>query len=519
MTDVPQAGFWSIAEADPDRIAIVDGRSEPATFGEVLTWSRRIARGLRALGLGRGDHIAMVLPNDRSFVETWLAAAESGLYVTPVNFHLAAPEIAYVLGDSEAKAIFVHEELADVCAAAIAEAGIPTERCFSFGAVTGCTAVEELLSGGAEPLADPSPGALMMYTSGTTGRPKGVKRPLLDGDAETPMRETATLTARGFDIPIGEGASLVCGPLYHAGPFLQLSTGLNVGHRVVLLPKFDAERCLALVEQYGITDTQMVPTMFHRLLALPDDVRTKYDLSSLVSILHSGAPCPVETKQKMMDWLGPVIYETYGGTEAAATIAKPKRWLEKPGTVGKPIHGVRVRILDDDGNDVPVGTQGTVHIESTRHPDAVYFKDPEKTKNTFKEGGVTLGDVGYLDEDGFLFLCDRKIDMVISGGVNIYPAEVEAALLTHPAVADAVVLGAPDPEWGERVHAVVEPTAGSVADDALAAELIAHCQARIARFKCPRTVEFVGELPRLPNGKVEKRRLRDTLWAAEDQKI
>ena len=461
----------------------------------------------------------MVLPNDRSFVETWLAAVESGLYITPVNFHLAPPEIAYVLADSGSRAVFVHEALADVCAPAIDAAGIPVDRCFSFGTVAGCTPVEELVTGGPEPLAEPSPGALMMYTSGTTGRPKGVKRPLAEGDPAAIAAEQATIAARGFDIPVGRGTSLVCGPLYHAGPFLQLNTGLNVGHTVVLLPRFDAERCLALIEEHGVTDTQMVPTMFHRLLALPDDVRARYDLSSLVSVLHSGAPCPVDTKQRMMDWLGPVIYETYGGTEAAATIAKPKRWLDKPGTVGKPIHGVRVRILDDDGNDVPAGTPGIVHIESERQPPAEYLNDPEKTKSTFQRGGVSLGDVGYLDEDGFLFLCDRKIDMVISGGVNIYPAEVEAALLTHPAVGDAIVIGAPDAEWGERVHAVVEPAAGAVAGDELAAELIAHCQSRIARFKCPRTVEFVDELPRLPNGKVEKRRLRDVLWATQDQKI
>jgi long-chain acyl-CoA synthetase len=235
-------------------------------------------------------------------------------------------------------------------------------------------------------------------------------------------------------------------------------------------------------------------------------------VSSIESILHTGAPCPVDVKQRIMDWFGPVVYETYGGTEGAATIATPRRWLQKPGTVGRPILGAVVKILDDDGNEVPAGTPGTIYLGSSRAAPAEYFKDAEKSASIRRGSLVTLGDVGYLDDDGFLFLCDRKIDMVISGGVNIYPAEVEACLLAHDAVADVAVIGVPDDEWGEAVKAIVEPAAGAGAGPELADALVAHCRARIARFKCPRSIDFVDALPRLPNGKIEKRRLREPYW-------
>ena len=470
-------GFWRIASDDPGRIAIVDAAGVEHTYGELLATSRALAAGFRERGASRGDVVACVLGNDPRFLATLLAAFESGLYFTPVNVHLAAPEIAYVVEDCEAVAV-VDESTFDELL--VSGAGAPPER---------------------------SPGIQMMYTSGTTGKPKGVRRRVPEGDPDDVYGALAERTAQGFGVPLDPHTHLVCGPLYHAGPFVGALTTLHVGGTVVLLDKWTPEGFLAAVEQHRIATTQMVPTMFHRLLQLPSEVRERYDVSSLCSVFHTGAPCPVDVKQRIMDWFGLVVYETYGGTESAATIATPKRWLSKPGTVGRAIRGVTIHILDEDGNELPIGETGEIWIDNGGPPPE-YFHDPEKTRGATRGRLVTLGDVGFLDEDGCLFLRDRKIDMVISGGVNIYPAEVEAALLADPRVGDVAVIGEPDEDWGERVVAIVETAPGVDASDDLADDLVRSCRDRIAAFKCPRTIRFVDELPRLPNGKVEKRRLR-----------
>jgi long-chain acyl-CoA synthetase len=311
----------------------------------------------------------------------------------------------------------------------------------------------------------------------------------------------------------------VCGPLYHAGPFVGAVNSLHVGKTLLLTDRWTPEGFLDLVDRHRVDSAQMVPTMFHRLLGLPEEARRRYDVSSLRSVFHTGSPCPVDVKQRLMAWWGPVVYETYGGTEGAATIATPKRWLERPGTVGKAIHGVTVHILDEDGNEAPTGRPGDIWIETDQGPPTEYFKDPEKTSRMRRGRMVTLGDIGYLDDDRYLFLCDRRIDMIISGGVNIYPAEVEAALLSAADVVDAAVIGVPDDEWGEHVKAIVQLRPGVPADDEAEAALIKHCASLIARFKLPRSVEFVEQLPRLPNGKVEKRRLRDRHWADTNRAI
>jgi long-chain acyl-CoA synthetase len=516
--DAAPIGFWRFAADHPDLVAVIDPDGTSTTFRELLSLVRRTANGLRARGVSAGDHIAMAMPNHHAFFVVLLAAHESGLIITPINIHLAASEAAYVLGDSEAKVFFAHHDVADVAAVAAVEAGLGEDVCYGVGRIDGFQTIDHLWS---DDDAAPRPraaGATMLYTSGTTGKPKGVNRALPAGDPDDIYGQVAEVTCRGFGVPVGPHAHLVCGPLYHAGPMVGAVNALHIGATVVLVDRWTPEACLALIEKYHVASTQMVPTMFHRLLGLPTEVREAADVSSIRSVFHTGAPCPTAVKQQMMDWWGPVVYETYGGTEGVATIATPRRWLAKPGTVGKAIHGTTVHILDEDGNELPAGELGDIWIESAAGP-SEYFKDPAKTAKMRRGRMITLGDVGYLDEDGFLFLRDRKIDMIISGGVNIYPAEVEAALLTDPDIADATVIGVPDKEWGEQVKAIVELRPDVPADATTEAAIIERCRGRIANFKCPRTVDFVDTLPRLPNGKVEKRRIRDKFWAAQDAAI
>ena len=321
-----------------------------------------------------------------------------------------------------------------------------------------------------------------------------------------------------FDIEAGDGVHLVAGPLYHAAPLAFGTGALHLGHTVVLMDRWTPERTLELIDRYKVTVSHLVPTMFHRLLQLPDDVKQQYDTSSLRSIIHAAAPCPVEVKRKMIDWWGPVIYEYYAATEGGGTYVRPEQWLEHPGTVGQPFPGATVRIVDDDGKECPPTVPGTVYMGSPLGQ-FEYYKDEEKTRSARLDGLFTVGDIGYLDEDGWLFLCDRKADMIIAGGVNIYPAEVEATLLEHPSVGDAAVFGVPHEDMGEAVKAVVQPAAGAVAGPELEAELIAFCRERLAGFKCPRSVDFRDELPRYPTGKLYKRLLRDEYWQGVDRKI
>ena len=320
----------------------------------------------------------------------------------------------------------------------------------------------------------------------------------------------STVFARAFSLRPRSGVQLVLGPLYHAGPSVFSWGSLHVGHAQVVTKRFDPEQTLQLIEKYRITNSHLVATMFHRLLALPPDVRSRYDVSSLRMVVHSAAPTPVEVKQKMMDWWGPVLWETYGGTEGAATIADPENWLKKPGTVGRAVRGVNVSILNEDGQPCPNGTNGTIYIE-TPGPGFKYWKDGDKTKSSYSGRAFTLGDVGYLDEDGYLFLTGRKSEVIISGGVNIYPAEVENVLHKHPGVSDLAVIGIPDKEWGEPEISVVQPTPAAEIET-LERDLIDYCRAQIAHFKCPREIHIRTELPREENGKLYRRRLRDEYW-------
>ena len=309
-----------------------------------------------------------------------------------------------------------------------------------------------------------------------------------------------------------DGVHLVTAGLSHGGCFGYAHGALNVGQALAIHKKFEAQATLAAIDEHDVTTAYMVPTQFVRLLRLPEDIRARYDVSSLKTVVHSAAPCPVEVKKRMMDWWGPVIWETYGAMEGAATIAKPERWLEKPGTVGRAVRGVTLKILDDDGNDLEPGEEGHVFIE-TEEPDWEYLDEPELTAMSKRGKAFTVGDIGYVDADGYLFICDRTKDMIISGGVNIYPAEIEGVLSAHPAVGDVAVIGVPDDEWGEQVKAIVEVTTGIQPSDGLAAELIEYCRQNLAKFKVPRSVDFRDDLPRSETGKLYKRLLRDRYWA------
>jgi long-chain acyl-CoA synthetase len=517
-----QLGFWNIAEREPDRPALLLPDGSTWTFGALREEANRLSHGLRALGLRPGDGIAALLPNDVHAYTVRLAAFQTGLYLTALNHHLTGPEIAYVLGDAETRVLIADDRFAETARRAVQESGgMDAAHCLSVGEIEGFTSLAEIVR--AQPDTDPPDrraGQLMPYTSGTTGKPKGVRRPLPPGDP-TEVAAQSAIFARAFGLRPFEGTHLVLGPLYHAGPYIFSWGSLDIGHRQIVTDRFDAEETLRAIETHRVTNTHLVATMFHRLLALPPDVRARYDVSSLRMVAHSAAPTPVELKKQMMDWWGPVIWETYGGTEGAATISKPHHWLAKPGTVGRPIRGVRIRILDEEGKPCPTGTPGRIYTDRDG-PKVEYWKDPEKTREVHRGDAMTLGDIGYLDEDGFLFLTGRQSETIISGGVNIYPAEVEDALLGHPDVVDLAVIGVPDEEWGERVIAIVQARsepATEAAKAALEKELLAFARDRVARFKCPREIHFQSELPREENGKLYRLRLREAYWQDSGRSI
>ena len=498
-------GLWYLAEHHPDHPAVLSSPSGgPVTTGELAARAHRIVHALRALGAGHGDVIGLVLPNDVDIVVWQLAVTEAGWRYVTLNTRSTAAEVTEIAAHAEMKALVVHASFAEGAGAAT---GVPI-RVSVGGDIESFTPQEDLVHGrpGTVP-PDRTAGASLVYTSGTTGRPKGIWRDLPDVAPEV-MADGMKTFAHAFRFTPLEGAHLVSAGMFHGGCQAFYLAALHVGQPLVIMGSFDAEETLRLVQEHRVTTAYMVPTQFTRLLRLPQEVKDAYDVSSLESVVHSAAPCPVEVKRRMMDWWGPVIWETYGGTEGAATIAKPHHWLAKPGTVGRPIRGMTVRILDEDGTELPPGQVGTVYLDGGA-PSFTYHRDPEQTAEVHRGSAFTLGDVGYLDEDGFLFIVDRIKDMIITGGVNVYPAEVEAVLAVHPAVLDCAVVGVPDPEWGEQVRAFVQPAPGHGPSDELAAELIAYCRERLTGHKCPRAVEFRGELPRTDTGKLYKRLLRD----------
>ncbi len=493
---------------------IIDGTA--ISFGELYAASQRVAAVLHDAGLRRGDGVALVLPNRSEFFEITWGCQLSGLYYTAVNTHFTPDEVAYVIDDSEAKAVFVDASMADL-AAQIRDANKAVGVHLVVGGdLPGWCAYQETLAaaGEAPPLSD---GSEMLYSSGTTGRPKAVRRPLpADGNGSwaQSVLEMALAHAYGMN---QSSVYLSPAPLYHAAGVNYTMAVNRVGAASIIMGKFDAETVLRLIETHRVTHAQFVPTMFVRLLKLPDAIRQNYDVSSLRCVIHAAAPCPVDVKHRMMEWFGPIIYEYYGGTEGfAGTTIGPQDWLAHPGSVGIPMAAVHV--VGEDGEELPVGESGELYFEGG--PDFEYFKDPAKTASVYNERGWrTLGDMGYVDQDGYLYLTDRSTFMIVSGGVNIYPQEAENLLVMHPKLVDAAVFGVPNDEFGEEVKAVVQPVDGLTPGPDLEVELIEYCRAHLAGYKCPRTVEFDPELPRDPNGKLYKRRIRDRYWQGRASRI
>ncbi len=489
------AGVIAQARIRPGAPAlIVDG--EVVTFGELSATARDLAHRLHELGVRRGDRVGVLVPNSAEYFFAIHACGRLGAVVVPVNVHFKADEAGWVVSDSGATAVVVTRDLlpalADVAdvACVVVEDGWPADR-------PEVDPPEVIGDGWPTPMA---------YTSGTTGRPKGVAM-----GPDDFRRRAVGYALGGERWGLDEhDVHLMVGPAYHSGPAYWAQMHLAFGAAVVVMRRWDAEEALALIERHRVTTAHMVPANFQRILALPDEVRDRYDLSSLKIVVHAAAPCPVPLKRAFMDFVGAdKVWEYYGASEGGGTVISPEEWLAKPGSVGRPFPGNEFVILDDDGTELPAGEVGTVWVRPAESS-FEYHNDPEKTAAQHRGGFFTVGDAGYLDADGYLFLADRKSDMVISGGVNIYPREIEECLLRHDDVVDCAVLGVPDDEWGEVLYAIVQPRPGAVLDETAVVEWVRE---HLADYKRPRIVEFVTELPRDPNGKVRKPKLRDAYLA------
>jgi long-chain acyl-CoA synthetase len=495
---------------------------------ELMARAARVATGLAADGVAPGDSVGILMRNDLAFVEAVFAAGFLGAQAVPLNWHFKAAELEYILADSGATHLVGHADLLRGVPDGVGPAArrlwvsTPGHLAAAYGiAPELCSVPPQATEWEAwlwrhDPLprgAQAGGGGMMMYTSGTTGRPKGVRRAAVDASRR---EDGAALRQRWFGNRPGMRTAII-GPMYHSVQLSYTTAAVSAPGAVLLESRFDAERLLALIEAQRLTHLHLVPIMMARLVRLPEAVRARYDISSLEFVVHGSAPCPPDVKRRLIDWVGPIVHEYYGTTETGmVSRSSSQEWLKRPGTVGRPWPGREVRIYDSKGNLQPPGAQGEIYMSLGAMPDFTYQNDPGARRRIDRDGLVTSGDVGYLDEDGYLFICDRKRDMVISGGVNIYPAEVEAVLASHPDVVDTAVFGIPDAEYGERVHGVVELRGGS---SATAAELVRFTRERLASFKVPREIEVHASLPRDESGKIAKRRLREPFWAAAGRRI
>jgi long-chain acyl-CoA synthetase len=512
-----EMGVTAFATRTPTKPALVDGE-RVVTYAALDGRMNQLARALHRRGVGAGDRIASALRNRVEWFEVAGAAARAGVTVVPVPWRNLHDEVAYLVRDSGSQVVFAEPDATGVMA------GLPA--IFIGDQYEDLVQAED--AGPLETGAERPVIGFRYYTSGTTGRPKAIEGELPTGEALAALRAAFTPVGSGRPgpdgrRPLGRGQTeglespdevhLLVGPAYHTAPGAFANRALEYGQTVVMLRHFDAQECLRLVQEHRVTWSHMVPINFVRILKLPEDVRRSYDLSSVRRILHAAAPCPVEVKRAIMEVFPPgAVYEYYGATEGLATVCPADEWLARPGTVGRAASGIEVRVCDDDGNPLPAGEVGTVFYSTVMR--FSYAGAPEKTQQAWRGDFFTAGDMGYLDADGYLFLTDRKIDMIISGGANVYPAEVEGVLIMHAAVADVAVFGRPDEEWGERVHAVVELRAAATGE-----ELMRYCRGRLAHYKCPTSVEIVESLPRDPNGKIRKRLLRDAHWRGTEKKI
>jgi long-chain acyl-CoA synthetase len=504
---------------------------DPAVLESMVA---RVAGGLHELGIGDGDTIALMSRNQPAPLVAMLAARTLGAYFCPINWHFKAEEAGWILSDSGARALIADRDLVPRIAAGIPDSVLPAARLAirpepsvrraahivgsALAMPEGFTSWEAWLPAQPRYIGPPRTArGFVPYTSGTTGRPKGVRRmPIDPSQADAFAAASAALSSAVFGIR-PESRCLISAPLYHSAPASYVMFAAARGAWLRIEPRFDAAATLAAIERHRITHLYLVPTMMHRLLRLPEDVRRRHDLSSLQFVLTTGAPCPAQTKRAMIDWWGPVVHEAYAASELGyVTMIDSGQALAHPGSVGRPLGGAQLRILDDAGHECPAGTPGRIYARQPAYPDFTYLNQPEARMHAERDGLVSVGDVGFVDADGFLHLCDRASDMVLSGGVNIYPAEIEAALATLPGIADSAVFGIPDEEYGEALLAAIEMLPG-VSGDADAVRN--HLTERLAGFKVPRRIEFHAALPREETGKIFKRRLRDPHWAGRERSI